>query len=224
MKPLRLVLFVLAGAAGACTEPASPLTRAAAANDAAAIAQLLDAGALIDDPRAPGPTPLIAAARRGAVEALRALLAAGANPNRPAPSGPRWSPIQHAIQARQPAALRVLLEGGANPDLKTGDSLPILLAAADGDPAFVELLLAHGANPRGDGRNGQNVMSAAVSGGAFQDINRPLLGGCHAQTVRALLARDPGLRPQPEARALARMNGCAEVLRLIERAGGSTGR
>jgi hypothetical protein len=83
--------------------------------------------------------------------------------------------------------------------------------------SFVRLLLAHGARPREDGSNGSKVLAAAASGGALRDIDRPLFGGCRTETVRELLAHDPGLRigSYREMLVFARLNGCGEVLKLL---------
>jgi ankyrin repeat protein len=94
------------------------------------------------------------------------------------------------------------------------------MAAADPDPAIVQLLLAHGADVNATGIGGSTALSVAVSGGALTDIDRPLFGGCHPATVRALLAHDPMLRlPDTiagrEALWWARFHGCADVLTLV---------
>jgi hypothetical protein len=52
------------------------------------------------------------------------------------------------------------------------------------------------------------------------DIDRPLFGGCHPATVRAIRQHDPGI-DMPDTIAgwhalwWARFHGCAEVLTLI---------
>jgi ankyrin repeat protein len=210
-------------AAGCADPPDSPLGHAAAKDDATEVQRLIAAGHGVNDVGPSGGTPLLAAVRHGALKALRALLDAGADPDLPDSRGTGWSPVKHAIHTRHPEALRVLLERGADPNgAGRGGGIPLLMAAAEEDPIYVTLLLAHGADPRGDRNQGANVLSKAVSGGALEDIDRPLLGGCHPQTVRALLEHDPTLRLSPDygpsrgARWIARFHGCREVLRLVE--------
>ena len=210
-------------AAGCADRPDSPLGAAAAADDAAEVQRLLAAGHGVNDVGPDGGTPLIAAVRHDALNAMRALLAAGANPDLEDSRGTGWSPLKHAIHTRHPNALRILLESGADPNLRgRSGEVPLTMAAGEEDPVYVKLLLAYGADPRGDRNQGSQVLSKAVSGGALDDIDRPLLGGCHPQTVRALLDHDPTLHlssayvPSRRARWIARFHGCREVLRLVE--------
>jgi hypothetical protein len=225
----RIMMFfglALAQIAAGCGDPAdSALGAAAAADHAADVRRLLAARHGADDVGPGGITPLIAATRNGAVNAMRALLDAGANPNLPDSRSTGWPPIKHAIHAQQPEALRVLLEAGADVDGRgRAGEIALTMAAAEADPIYVTLLLAHGANPRNDRHNGAQVMSKAVAGGALDDIDRQILGGCHPQTVRALVEHDPTLRlapsyvPSRRARFFARFHGCREVLDLIEKA------
>jgi len=230
----RLMLFLGMGTAllgTACVDAAdTPLTAAAAQNDAAEVRRLLKAGRSADEPGRGGMTALMWAARHAAVDAMVTLLNAGADPNRfdtrdalGSPAGlSRWTPLLHAIHTQRSAAVRVLLEHGADPNLAAAGGLtPLLMAADDPDPTTVKLLLRSGANPRIEGRGGVTPLTQAVSGGALNDLtDRPLLGGCRPATVRALLAYDPGLRmPQNFAGRLAvwwaRFHNCAEVLDLV---------
>lgn len=164
-------------------------------------------------------SPLMRAARTGDLDALTALIDGGADPNLP-DSGSGWTPLIHAIHKGEVQAVRVLLERGVDPNRDAGSVRPLTMAAADRDPAIVRLLLAHGADPRAGGPDGSTALTVAVSGGALTDIDRPLFGGCHAATVRALLAHDPTLRVPDtiagrEALWWARFHGCAEVLTLV---------
>src|SRR5258708_26358425 len=166
-------------ATGACSaEPTLPLAIVAARNAADLVRRLLlerhDPNAR--DPR--GLTPLMWAARAGAVDSMKALLDAGADPAaRDVTNG--WTPLFHAIHTQQIDAVRLLLDRGVDPNRPTRMLRPLIMAAADRDPAIVELLLAHGADPRARGLGGSTALSEAVSGGALSDIDRPLFGGCH---------------------------------------------
>ncbi|SRR6266508_1296486 len=98
------------------------------------------------------------------------------------------------------------------------------MAAAEQDPSFVKLLLAHGADPTARGNGGATALSQAVSGGAMTDIDRPLFGGCHPATVRALKEHDPKV-DMPNTIAAwnalwwAKFHGCHDVLNMVEPAG-----
>jgi ankyrin repeat protein len=209
-------------AASACAAtPRTPLTTAAAANDIDAIHRLLADGHAPDE-FSDAWTPLIWAARRGALDAIAVLLDAGAEIDGQDRAAARWTPLQHAIHRRQTAAARLLLERGAEPNASAapGSLTPLLMAADDPDPTSVQLLLTHGADPRVSGEYGDTPLSRAVSGGAMSDIDSPLLGGCRAASVRVLLAHDPTLRLPDnfagrQALWWARFHGCAQVLKMV---------
>jgi hypothetical protein len=202
------------------TPPKGPLVTAAVTNNADAIRGLLADGHPPDESGGDGITPLTWAARSGAIQALTALLDAGADVNA-RDNNNRWTPLLHAIHKQRTGAVRVLLERGADANAAApGGVTPLFMAAADTDPSRVQALLEYGANPRAEGPGGTTALTQAVSGGAMTDIDRPLLGGCRRATVHALMTHDPTLRVARTAAGLqaiwwARFHGCAEVLQLI---------
>ena len=216
-------LLGLAAMLAACEHgPTTPLSQAAARNDAAALRQLLDAGHKPDERDGDSWSALIWAARSGSVDALKVLLDAGADVNLPGSSGDNWdaTPLQHAILERQPAAVALLLDRGADPNRGGGSLAPLFLAAGDTDPAMLKLLLAHGADPNVENQNGFTPLSLAVSAGTFHGPDRPMFGGCRVETVRALIAHDPALRSKRpsgwnDAVWWARFQRCGEVLGLV---------
>ena len=172
----------------------------------------------------PPDSPLIRAARTGSLDTIKLLLDSGADVNLFGPTGDDWdaTPLQHAILARQSGAVRFLLEHGADPNRVAGPNAPapLLLAAGDTDPTFVNLLLAYGADPNVEDDEGVTPLARAVSAGTIHGPDRPMFGGCRVDTVRALLAHDPALRlPRNTAGSdaiwWARFQRCADVLRLI---------
>jgi len=184
-------------------------------------AALLVAGACDEQPHN---SPLIEAARTGSLDTIKQLLDSGTDVNLPGPTGDGWdaTPLQHAILARQPGAVRLLLERGADPNRVAGPNspAPLLLAAGDTDPTFVKLLLAHGADPAVEDKNGVTPLARAVSAGTIKGPDRPMFGGCRVDTVRALLAHDPALRLKRNSAGTnaiwwARFQRCGDVLRLI---------
>jgi ankyrin repeat protein len=211
-------------AAAACAQrPETPLTRAAARNDVAALRQLLDDGHKADE-GGDSWTALIWASRSGSIDAINVLLDSGADVNLPGSTGDNWdaTPLQHAILQRQTAVVRLLLDRGAdlNRGAGPGSLAPLLLAAGDTDPTILKLLLAHGADPAAEDENGATPLSRAVSAGTFHGPDRPMFGGCRIETVRALIAHDPRLRLKRNAAwndAIwwARFQRCEDVLRLI---------
>jgi ankyrin repeat protein len=188
-------------------------------------AAMLVASACNEQPHnSPLVSPLIEAARTGSLATIKQLLDSGADVNLPGPTGDGWdaTPLQHAILARQSGAVRLLLERGADPNRVAGPNspAPLLLAAGDTDPTFVNLLLAHGADPAVEDKSGVTPLARAVSAGTIKGPDRPMFGGCRVDTVRALLAHDPALRLKRNSAGTnaiwwARFQRCGDVLRLI---------
>lgn len=216
MSQLRtsIVFAALVAMGGGCgPRPSTPLTAAAFAGDVGGVrAALTDTPA---DEMVDGWTPLVWAARGGRVGVMEVLLEAGADPNR-ADGRNGWTPLMHAIHKRRGPAARLLLARGADATRGAGATSPLQMAALDNDADLLRLLLQ--ARPP---RTQQVLaMAVAASGGAFADIDRPLLGSCHAEAVRVLLEADPTLaRAAPGtgavARWWARRRGCTEVAGLL---------
>lgn len=225
----RSMLFLglaaaLIAASGCAQRPQTPLTRAAAGNDVVALRQLLASGHKADE-GGDSWTALIWASRSGSIDAIKLLLDAGADINLPGPTGDDWdaTPLQHAILERQPASVRLLLDRGA--DLNRGGGpgrslSPVILAAGDTDPSILELLLAHRADPTLEDEHGVTPLARAVSAGTLSGPDRPMFGGCRVETVRALIAHNPGLRLKPNSASKdaiwwARFQRCGDVLKLV---------
>jgi uncharacterized protein len=95
-----------------------------------------------------GFTPLHLAAFFGGAEAVRAILATGADPDADADNTFKVHPIHSASAVGDHASVRALLEAGANPNLRQqGGFTPLHTAAHNGDAELATLLLEHGADP-----------------------------------------------------------------------------
>jgi ankyrin repeat protein len=79
-----------------------------------------------------GPPPFREASNRDPVDAVKVLLAAGANPNVKAPDGS--TPLHQAVQARKVAVIRELVAAGAKLDAVNKDNLTPLLLAEKPEP------------------------------------------------------------------------------------------
>jgi len=93
---------------------------------------------------------LIAAAARGDVAGVRALLRQGADPDRGDAAG--WTALHQAAETGDAAIVRVLLRSGASPDLRArvrGTALDV--AETSGQPEIARALRAAGA--RGSGKS-----------------------------------------------------------------------
>lgn len=96
----------------------------------------------VDQANAVGETPLMMAALRGRLEAMKALIAKGAPVNRPG-----WSPLHYAASSPSAAAVAMLLEQGAEVDARAPNgNTPLMLAARYGSEDSVVLLLRKGAD------------------------------------------------------------------------------
>jgi len=160
------------------------------------------------------PTPIVMAARSGDVTTIRTLAAAGTDLN--ALGRNEWTPMMHAIHKGQTEAVSALIAAGADVNRLTPSGMSALeMAVGNGQTEIVRRLLEAGANPRKRG-----VFVAAVSGGAFSDIERALLGECHTDIVRALLEKAPDLElPDDEdgylSMMFASLNRCNEVMQMV---------
>ena len=92
-----------------------------------------------------GYTPLLFAARQGALESARLLVAAGADVNDAAPMG--TSTLVVAALSGQGAVATFLLEQGADPNAADAGYTALHAAVLRGDVELVTALLAHGADP-----------------------------------------------------------------------------
>jgi hypothetical protein len=79
-----------------------------------------------------GPPPFREASNREPADAVKALLAAGANPNVKAPDGS--TPLHQAVAARQVPIIRALVEAGAQLDATNKDNLTPLQLAEKPEP------------------------------------------------------------------------------------------
>ena len=245
---MRFITLLLAAVSmqGCLEATPSRLGAAAAANRPDEVRRLLAGGESADQYGPGGTTPIIDAARANALAAMAVLLDTGADPNRRDTRSTRWTPLMHAIHTQHADAVRLLLDRGADPNIPAvlipreaepehpHGGLPLLMAVMDGDPAFVSLLLAHGADPRADGHDGAVVLTAAVAGQSSDETDAPPVvfiatmlriasrGGCHRDAVHALLAHNPDLklgrsyRPTQQARIVGRWN-CADLLARVDR-------
>lgn len=178
-------------------------------------------------------TPLGAAAGKGDVAAMTALLDAGADPN--AAGGHGMTPLAAAARSGRIEAIELLLERGGDPHRGCGVNgwTPLLhalhknqiaaakrlaqtceppsaeldealyMAAGYAQTEAVEALLARGADPKHSYEQGANALAVATQG-AF-DIDTTYSGcAAHTATVSALLAASPELKLEGEAGRAAR--------------------
>ena len=212
-------MFLAAGCGALQSD--SPLQLAAANDDTSAIAALLKNGARIDQRGAHGLTPLISAARSGAIHAIRMLAAHGADLNvRAGVNG--WTPLMHAIHKLRVDSVGALLDAGADVNARSPDGMtPLMMASSYGYTEIVEILLARGANARLRLGDGMNALSLAILGAP--DVDRFTIANCQLDTAKALLAKAPDLKLPSDVEEplrslmVAKLKGCAGLAPLFGR-------
>lgn len=157
---------------------ATPLMRAAADGDRAAVERLLAGGADPDRVVPRQGTALILAATAGAEDVVAALLEQGADPNLADPAGNRWANLPRtalngAARAGCLACARLLLERGARVDAAPeGDATPLMAAARYGHLDVARFLVERGAdvNARIQGDGTPLIQAACKGHGAIVEL------------------------------------------------------
>ena len=105
------------------------------------------------------------AARRGRVGRIEQIASEGVDLDQPyAYDTNGWTPLQHAIDARQVESVRVLLEWGADPTATAGaNPTPLAMANAAKNAAIVQLLINAGAVPTRTDASAQTRATPAPS-------------------------------------------------------------
>jgi ankyrin repeat protein len=185
----------------------SALVEAARNDRAEVVRRLLARGARPGE--APGGEPPLTAAAEGrGLAAMKALLAAGADPDQAADParGPGGTPLQRSCAAEAWEPARLLLESGARPDLAAPPlPAPLFLAAEAGHAPTVALLLARGADPDARGPGGAAPIWLPAWNGHVEVVRLLLLAGADVRADReTLLKGRPGQPVKPEIRKLLR--------------------
>lgn len=126
------------------------------------------AGLLRDDPSRvsaysqDGFYPLGLAAFFGHLDAVRALIAAGADVHAVARNSFKVQPIHAAAASRNLDIVRAVLEAGADPNVPQQQGfVPLHEAGTNGNRALAELLIKHGADPHQANEAGKSSIDLA---------------------------------------------------------------
>jgi ankyrin repeat protein len=142
----------------------TPLTLACASDGALAV-QLLQAGADAKAARWNGETALMIAAGAGSVDAVRDLIAHGADVNA-AGGVKKQTALMWAAAEGHSDVVRALIEKGANVNAVSASGFtPVLFAAIKDDAKSVKSLIAAHADPNYVLRSGASVLTVAASYG-----------------------------------------------------------
>jgi ankyrin repeat protein len=110
--------------------------------------------------------PLGLAAFFGHLDAVRALIAAGADVHAVARNGFKVQPVHAAAASRNLEILRAVLEAGGDPNVPQQQGfVPLHEAATSGNREMAELLMKHGANPRLANEAGKTSIDLAAEKG-----------------------------------------------------------
>jgi ankyrin repeat protein len=150
------------------------LMQAAGDGELERVAELLEAGAAVDERNANGGTALMYAVSYNRLEAVELLLERGADPNAQARIG--WTPLLVAAAKGRDAAVRLLLEAGADPTVRDAYGwTPLMRAVSSGYLDAVEVLLGSGrAELEAREESGATALHIAAGRG-FASIVRRLL-------------------------------------------------
>jgi len=130
-----------------------------------------------------GNTPLLYAASFGSVEAVRALVAAGADVN--AKNGFDLTPLIGAATNLEKARILVAKGADVNARTKQGRTALMIAAACDGCSEVVKLLLAKGADAKVKDTGGATALAMAADAGDNDSLRLLLAAGGEAQTVES---------------------------------------
>ncbi|XP_046984003.1 poly [ADP-ribose] polymerase tankyrase-1-like [Schistocerca americana] len=139
---------------------------------------------------------LIQAAEQGAVEELRALLAAGADVGVRDRGEHGMTALHWAAEGEHMEAVRCLLDAGAEVnDRDSNQNTPLHLAAYNGDVALVRILLESSADPNARDKWGRTPLHDAVWRGHMEAATVLLDGGADVDVMD-----DDGFTPLDKAR------------------------
>lgn len=149
------------------------LVEAARSGNAAAVARLLNSGALPNARTAEGRVAITASVESGNFETMRELIDKGADVN--VKDGAGNTALATAALSGHDRMVRYLLKSGARPDAKADNGCtPLLNAALMGRAEAARLLLSAGADPSIRNRDGWPALVLAAR-------------GIHIETMRALI-------------------------------------
>ncbi|WP_327110881.1 ankyrin repeat domain-containing protein [Streptomyces sp. NBC_01341] len=182
------------------------LTVAAAAGDTDLLMDLLSTGIAVDAVDGRGRTALDRAVWAGATEAVRLLVAAGADVEQPIGEYREDTPLRFAAGRGDLPLAELLLEAGAEPDrrLHARQASALMVAASAGQGAVAEVLLARGAD-----------LELAAGGRGWTALEWAAHAG-RLEAVCLLLARGAGRRAEALAEARQGQASALAALRAGE--------
>ncbi|MDQ0983905.1 ankyrin repeat domain-containing protein [Streptomyces sp. V2I9] len=185
--------------------------------DENAVVRALRAGASAESSDEEGTTALYLASVQDRPEAVRLLLAAGADPDRA--SGPEAGdlPLCGAACGGHTEVVDALLSAGARPDLREQFGFTALRWAVGlGHAPTVEALLAGGADPLLPGPQGEAMLVLGARRGSVRTVKALLAHGAGAEGQEAVV-----VLASAEARRIAALDAERELRQRLEEGYGS---
>ncbi|MES2237043.1 MAG: ankyrin repeat domain-containing protein [Pseudomonadota bacterium] len=168
------------------------------------MALFLSRGADVNAVNAHGETALLHASWKGHLDAVRWLIAQGAQPSR---QGKAWSALHYAAFAGHEAIVRYLLTQGAEVNaLSPNGSTPLMMAAREGQAEIATALLKAGAQGGINNDNGENAVRWAMRNNNVI-IAREIAGSKNFAAIAAQPAGSWGqaIRSQPVSDSVDRL-------------------
>lgn len=135
-----------------------------------------------------GPPDLVEAAKRSDRDAVRTLLAAGADPDEAWGDGA--TALHWAAHRDAPALVADLLAAGADPDAADDHGVtPLALACLNGSLPVVDALLTAGADPNAARSNGETPLMTAAGVGSLDAARSLLAAGADPDAAEAALGQ-----------------------------------
>lgn len=171
--------------------PVEALHAAARAGDTAEVIRLLATGVDVDARDSLGGTPLLDAVWEGREDAVRVLVAHGADVNaKHLEAG--VTALQYAVLTGRAAITRELLQAGAHTDVRDRSGEAVLhVAAARGNLPVVDLLLEAHADVGALDQDGYTALESAIFHNQLNLLPILLAHGASATRVRAADGRQP---------------------------------
>jgi len=164
----------------------APLALAAEADDVAVVQRLLDRRVSVDAVDRPGRTALWYAARSGATNAARLLIAAGADVQHRGATGLRNTVLMESAGRGQLESVKLLLQHGAQLEGCDNNGHTALNRAANsGQSNVVRYLIQHGANVNVTNERGWTALMQAVEFNQLESVQLLIEGGADVNAVRS---------------------------------------
>jgi ankyrin repeat protein len=191
------------------------LAQAIERDDVAGIQQVIDRGASVNGRGRGGITPLLYAMSRQKIAAMKALVAAGADPLTDAP-GLIESPLGTAAASSNPALLRAMIDAGCDPSTVTERAAPLLiLAIRAGRLDNVRLLVEAGVDIDTSDVAGNSALVVAFNNLEYDLMYWMLERGADPRRSRkniAALLTDKLGRVKPGSESEARIHSLIDLL------------